>query len=161
MSKDSAKVALVTGAAKGIGQGIARQLALKAVRVVIADIDATAGEATAEQFKGLGLEASFIQTDISSEAEIIAAVEHAEKSYGGLDYLINNAGINLSYDATKMTVSEWDCVMAIDLRGAWLCAKHAIPRMLERGKGVIINIASVHASMTSYNAFPYARQNLA
>ncbi|MEM7737858.1 MAG: SDR family NAD(P)-dependent oxidoreductase [Deinococcota bacterium] len=150
------KVALVTGAAKGIGQGIARQLALQGAAVVVADIDAETGQLATAELQELGAKASFIETDISLEEQIIAAVNHAKTHYGGLDILVNNAGINLSYDATTMISQEWDAAMSIDLKGAWLCAKYAIPEMRARGQGAIINIASVHATMTTYNVFPYA-----
>lgn len=156
MTSLKGEVALVTGAAKGIGQGIAWQLAKQGATVVIADIDDLAGLETTKALQASGANASFIHANIASEEQIIAAVHHCTKQHAGLDILVNNAGINLSYDATQMTSQEWDDVMAIDLKGAWLCSKHAIPKMLERGKGVIINIASVHATMTSYNVFPYA-----
>jgi NAD(P)-dependent dehydrogenase (short-subunit alcohol dehydrogenase family) len=160
MTRDSpsltGKVALVTGAAKGVGMGIAKQLANRGAAVVLADIDETAGRETTELLKSLGAKASFIKTDICSEEESMAAVRHAKEKFTALDILVNNAGINFSFDATTMTAKDWDNSMAIDLKGAWLCCKYAIPEMLSRGGGVIINIASVHATMTTYKTFPYA-----
>ncbi len=156
MTTLAGKVALITGAAKGIGQGIAKQLALRQVSVVIADIDEAEGQETARDLQEQGFKATFIATDIASENMIISAVKHAVKEFNGLDILVNNAGINLSYDLTKMTSEAWDKAMAIDLKGAWLCAKHAIPVMLQKNKGVVINISSVHATLTTYDVFPYA-----
>ncbi len=150
------KVALVTGAAKGIGMGIAKQLANKGASVVLADVDARAGEETTELLKNSGAKVSFVKTDICSEEEIVAAVHHAKEKFAALDVLVNNAGIYFHFDATTMTSKDWDNSMAIDLKGAWLCCKYAIPEMLSRNGGVIINIASVHATMTTYKAFPYA-----
>jgi NAD(P)-dependent dehydrogenase (short-subunit alcohol dehydrogenase family) len=156
MSQLTGKVALVTGAAKGIGQGIARQLACKGAAVVIADIDVAAGKQTLQELLDSGARASFTETNIVFEAHIEASVAHAKKTFGGLDILVNNAGVNSSFDATEMSSQAWDEVMAIDLKGAWLCAKHAIPEMLKRGGGTVINIASVHATQTTYHTFPYA-----
>ena len=150
------KVALITGAAKGIGRGIARQLSMKGAAVVLADIDHQIGQETARSLVASGAPASFIEADISSEEAVTSAVAHAKDRFGALDILVNNAGVNLHFDATAMTSEEWDESMAVDLKGAWLCCKHALPEMLTRGGGVIVNIASVHATMTTYNAFPYA-----
>ena len=75
--------------------------------------------------------------------------------FGGLNILVNNAGANQHYDASRMSVEEWERSMSLNLRGAWLCCKHALPIMAEQNAGVIINIASVHATMTATNFFPY------
>lgn len=156
MIKLNGKVALVTGASKGIGKGIASQLAARQAFVMIADIDEHEGQKTAHALNKQGLNTAFSYADIVSEKSISAAVSATIKQFGGLDILVNNAGVNLSYDLTQMTAAAWDKAMAIDLKGAWLCAKHSIPEMLKRGAGVVINIASVHANMTTYHVFPYA-----
>lgn len=150
------KVALVTGAAKGIGRGIAEQLAGGGAAVVLADIDCYAGRATTEALEAAGARVTFVEADISSEDAVAAAVTHAKSTFGGVDILVNNAGINLHYDATTMTTTEWDHSMGVDLKGAWLCCKYTLPEMCARGGGVVVNIASVHATMTTYKAFPYA-----
>ena len=149
------RVALVTGAGRGIGKAIAVRLAQAGAAVVLAEIDAKAGEAAAQTLQIAGAEAVFVQTDVSQEAEVAAAVQLA-KLFGGLDILVNNAGRNLAYNAAEMTSEEWDSGMAVDLKGAWLCCKHALPELVSRGGGVIINIASVHATLTTYNMFPYS-----
>ena len=157
MSRSLAKrVAFVTGAGRGIGRAIAECLATSGAAVVLADIDAEAGEAAARTLQSSGYAAIFVQTDVSCETEIAAAVGLTKKELGGLDILVNNAGRNLSHDAAEMTSEEWDNGMAVDLKGAWLCCKYALPEMVARGGGVIINIASVHATLTTYNMFPYS-----
>ena len=149
------RVALVTGAGRGIGKATAVRLAQAGAAVVLAEIDAEAGEAAAQTLQIAGAKAVFIQTDVSQETEVAAAVKFA-KRFGGLDILVNNAGRNLAYNAAEMTSEEWDSGMAVDLKGAWLCCKYALPEMVARGGGVIINIASVHATLTTYNMFPYS-----
>lgn len=155
MSKLAGRVALVTGAARGIGRAIAEQLAEDGASITLADIDGVAGEDAARRIRRDGGQACFVLTDISQEAAVSEAVKHTKSAFGGLDILVNNAGLNLSYNATEMTSEQWDSGMAVDLKGAWLCCKYALPEMVARGGGVIINIASVHATLTTYNMFPY------
>ena len=150
------RVALVTGAGRGIGKAIAVRLAQAGAAVVLAEIDAEAGEAAAQTLQAAGANALFVQTDVSCETEVVRAVERAKKEFGGLDILVNNAGRNLAYNAAEMTSEEWDSGMAVDLKGAWLLCKYALPEMVSRGGGVIVNIASVHATLTTYNMFPYS-----
>ena len=76
--------------------------------------------------------------------------------HGALDVLVNNAGVNAYFDATEMTEAEWDRTFAVDLKGAWLCAKHALGPMKRAGRGSIVNIASIHATLTIPGMFPYA-----
>ncbi len=145
----------MTGAGRGIGKAIAVRLAQAGAAVVLAEIDADAGEAAAQTLQATGANAVFVQTDVSQETEVAAAVQVA-KEFGGLDILVNNAGRNLAYNAAEMTSEEWDSGMAVDLKGAWLLCKYTLPEMVSRGGGVIINIASVHATLTTYNMFPYS-----
>ncbi len=150
------KTAFVTAAGRGIGRGIAQQLAQRGAAVALTDIDAEAGNAVRGELTELGARAIFVPTDVRSEDAIRAAVEAAAQAFGGLNILVNNAGQNFHYDATQMAQAEWDDAIATNLRSAWLCSKYAIPRMVEAGGGVIVNIASVHANMTMYGNFPYA-----
>lgn len=150
------KVALVTGAARGIGRGIARQLAARGAAVALTDIDASAGQDALAEILEAGGRAIFIRMDVRDEAAIRAATDETIRAFGGLNVLVNNTGLNFHYDATQMQQHEWDDALAINLRSAWLCSKHAIPHMAAQGGGVIVNIASVHANMTMYGNFPYA-----
>ena len=149
------KSAFVTGAGKGIGRGIAEQLAAQGASVTIAEINEKTGRSTAAALCQAGHKAQFEQVNIRSEDEIKAGIAAHLKRFGRLDILVNNAGANQHYDASRMTVEEWEKSMSLNLRGAWLCARHALPIMADQQAGVIINIASVHATMTAYNFFPY------
>ncbi len=149
------KSAFVTGAGQGIGRGIAEELAAQGVSLTIADINAETGGSTADELCAAGHHAQFVQVDIRDEVEIRLGIAEHLRAFGGLDVLVNNAGRNQNYNAATMSVDEWEQSISLNLRGAWLCSKHALPIMAEQEDGVIINIASVHATMTMYNNFPY------
>jgi NAD(P)-dependent dehydrogenase (short-subunit alcohol dehydrogenase family) len=149
------KVALVTGGAQGIGRAIVEKFAQEGARVSFLDREEAAGAATARELDHGG-SVAFIRADVTREAEVKAAVEAVVGRSGRLDVLVNNAGVNAYSDATEMTEREWDAVFAVDLKGAWLCAKHALPAMKRAGSGSIVNIASIHANLTIAGMFPYA-----
>ena len=147
--------AFVTGAGQGIGRGIAEQLALNGACLTIAEINEATGTSSADELNEAGHQAQFVKVDIRSEDDIRAGIAAHLERFGGLDIVVNNAGQNQHFDASKMSVDEWERSMSLNLRGAWLCSKHALPIMAAQSGGVIINIASVHATMTAYNFFPY------
>ncbi len=149
------KSAFVTGAGQGIGRGIAEQLAAQGASVTIAEINDATGQSAADELCHKGYRAQFAQVDIRSERDIKGGIAAHLARFGGLDILVNNAGANQHFDASQMSVDEWEHSMSLNLRGAWLCCKHALPVMARQESGVIINIASVHATMTAYNFFPY------
>lgn len=149
------KVAVVTGGAQGIGQAIVEKFHSEGARVVFFDRDEAKGAATAASFSGEH-SPRFMACDVTVEAEVEAATRATLGEYGQLDILVNNAGINAYFDAVTMTEAEWDHVFAVDLKGAWLCTKHALPALRRSGTGSIVNIASIHAFMTTYGMFPYA-----
>jgi NAD(P)-dependent dehydrogenase (short-subunit alcohol dehydrogenase family) len=137
------KVAVVTGAAMGIGRSTAVLLAGEGARVVVADIaEEQAGE-TLELIKEGGGEAIFVKTDVSSSGDVKAAVEAAVESYGGLDVMHNNVGIALGASVVDTTEDLWNRVLDVNLGGVFRGCKYAIPRMIERGGGSIVNSASV------------------
>ena len=148
------KVAVVTGGAQGIGRAIVEKLAREGARVCFLDRDEAAGAMTLREIGDPGV--SFTRADITREKEVAAAMEEVGRAGGRLDVLVNNAGINAYFDAAAMTEAEWDSVFAVDLKGAWLCCKHALPMMKRQGGGSIVNIASIHASLTMAGMFPYA-----
>jgi NAD(P)-dependent dehydrogenase (short-subunit alcohol dehydrogenase family) len=150
------KIALVTGGGRGIGKGIALQLAQRGAAVILAEVDPAAGQAARDELTALGGRALFVPTDVRDEAAIQAVVAETVRTFGGLNILVNNAGQDMHYDATQMAQSEWDNAMAMNLRSAWLGSKYAIPHLVAAGGGVIVNIASVHATLTMFNSFPYA-----
>jgi NAD(P)-dependent dehydrogenase (short-subunit alcohol dehydrogenase family) len=143
---------VVTGGAQGIGRAIVMTALREGARVAFVDVDAERGRETERQVGG----AHFVQGDIAQEPEVEAAVAVARGLIGAIDVLINNAGRNAYADPVRMSEGEWDAVFAVDLKGAWLCSKHVLPEMIERGSGSIINIASLHGSLTAQGQFPYA-----
>ncbi len=149
------KSAFVTGAGQGIGRGIAEVLVANGAAVTVAEINEETGQSTADALRQAGYEAQFTALDIRSEDEVKAGIAAHMEAYSRLDIVVNNAGANQHFDASRMSVDEWERSMSLNLRGAWLCSKHALPIMAAQQAGVIINIASVHATMTTYNFFPY------
>ncbi|AFJ48170.1 3-oxoacyl-ACP reductase FabG [Shimwellia blattae] len=139
--KLASKTAIVTGAARGIGSGIARVLAREGARVVIADRDPH-GEVTAAALRDAGAQALFIPCNISDKAQVDTLFARAQEAFGPVDVLVNNAGINRDAMLHKLTLADWDAVIDINLKGTFLCMQQAAIRMRERGAGRIINIAS-------------------
>src|SRR6266508_1007031 len=150
------KVAFITGAGRGIGRAIAYKMAHEGAMVALADIDFESARSAAEELQEEGCQALAIQTDITHETEVQAAVSQAVERFGRVDILVNNAGKNFYYDATTMSEADWDNAMNVDVKGAWLCCKHVLPTMKVARAGSIINIASVHARITAPGHFPYA-----
>lgn len=147
------EVVVVTGGAQGIGRAVV-EVALREGAVVVAlDIDQAAGRRLLEDSPASAVE--FHQVDVTDESAVESTFERIRASHGGPDVLVNNAGRNAYGDVVSMTGGEWDEVFALDLKAAWLCAKHALPTMFERGRGVIVNVASVHGHMTTEGMFPY------
>jgi NAD(P)-dependent dehydrogenase (short-subunit alcohol dehydrogenase family) len=150
------KVAIITGAGRGIGRATAEKFVAEGAAVVIAELDPEPGEETAQRLTAQGGRARFIRCDITDEESVRRTVEQTLAHFGRLDILVNNAGVNTYFDATEMTQEEWDQAMAVDLKGAWLCAKYALRPMKAARRGSIVNIASIHAIMTTEGMFPYA-----
>ncbi len=120
------------------------------------DVDARAGTDAARELAGSGRAVEFVQVDVTREDDVRRGVARVIEAHGRVDVLVNNAGINTYFDAAAMTEAEWDAVFAVDLKGAWLCAKHVLPGMVARRSGSIVNIASIHATLTMAGMFPYA-----
>jgi NAD(P)-dependent dehydrogenase (short-subunit alcohol dehydrogenase family) len=150
-------VAVVTGAAKGIGAATVRALHRDGASVALLDIDDAAGE-LAKSFGSRGL---FVHCDVSKRGDVEQAFERIIPHFGGIDLLVNNAGIQHYGTVTETSEEEWDRVLGINLKSAFLCSKFAIPSMLSRGKGVIINLASVQAFMSQNKVAPYTTSKTA
>jgi NAD(P)-dependent dehydrogenase (short-subunit alcohol dehydrogenase family) len=132
------KSAIVTGSARGIGQAIAMSFAAEGARVLVADIlDGT------ETVSRIGPMAVYQETDLEQEPQIESMVARAQREFGGVDILVNNAVVQYEQDLEVLTVDTLDHMYRVNLRGVILCCKHAVPRMLQRGGGNIVNIASV------------------
>ncbi|MFC6088761.1 3-oxoacyl-ACP reductase [Saccharothrix lopnurensis] len=138
------RVAVVTGGGSGIGLASARRLAAEGARVVVADVDGDAGKAAAEAVDGL-----FVQVDVTDEEQVQALFQTAVDAYGSLDVAFNNAGISPPEDDSILTtgIEAWDRVQRVNLTSVYLCCKYAIPHMLDRGRGSVINTASFVATM--------------
>ena len=145
------RVALVTGAAAGIGRATVTALAREGASVVIADLDGKSAHRAAEEIRATGRIADSVKMDGAVEADVARAVAFAVERFGGLDVLHNNAAessravMSQDLDVESMEVSVWDQVMAVNLRGVMLGCKHALPVMLARGRGSIINTSSAAA----------------
>lgn len=138
------KVAIITGAGSGMGRVAAQLFAAEGARIVVAEFDEGAGNQTVESVLEAGGDATFVRTDISSEADAKAMVDHAVARYGRVDVLYNNAAIMPEPDHSVIDtdVATWDRVMAVNVRGVFLGCKYAIPPMLAQGSGSVINISS-------------------
>lgn len=152
----NAENVLVTGAAQGIGRAIAVRAAQEGARVCLLDIDETGGQDALTEVRDLGVRAMFTKADITDEDDVARAVAEAAETLGPVTVLVNNAGRNSYADPVRMTEAEWDAVFAVDLKGAWMMARAVLPAMIERRKGSIVNIASLHARLTTQGMFPYA-----
>jgi len=150
------KTAIVTGGARGIGRAIVAKCAEEGARVVFLDFDEAAASAALPELRQAGRAVEFLRADVTKDAEVSAAVAEVLRRHSRIDVLVNNAGVNAYFDAATMTEADWDSVFAVDLKGAWLCARHVLPFMRERRAGSIVNIASIHATLTIAGMFPYA-----
>ena len=155
MPRLAERIALVTGGSRGIGRAIVEKFLAEGATVVFFDIDTAAAKRTAREAGAAGV-VQFIGADVTRELDVHRGVEQVLKTHGRIDVLVNNAGVNAYFDPVRMTEAEWESVFAVDLKGAWLCAKHVLPGMKARGKGSIVNIASIHATLTIAGMFPYA-----
>ena len=141
------KVALVTGAASGIGQAIAKLMAQEGAQVAIADINDQGGQETVAQ---IGEEAAFYKhTDVGSNTEVQSLVEATVARFGSIDILVNNAAIVLFKRLIDTEPEDWDRVIATNLRSVYLCSRYTIPHMMGRGHGAIVNISSARALATT------------
>jgi NAD(P)-dependent dehydrogenase (short-subunit alcohol dehydrogenase family) len=139
------KVVLVTGGNSGIGQATALAFAKEGAKVMMAGRRVSEGKETVAMIKETGGEAHFVQTDVMKTTEVEALIAACVTNYGGLDYAVNNAGI----EGTPFTLAAeyeeeiWDKVIDTNLKGVWLCMKYEIPEMLKHGQGAIVNMSSV------------------
>ncbi len=147
------RIALVTGGTRGIGLATVRRLLAGGHRVAFCGRDPEAGRAAEAE---LGPDARFVLADVGDERAVRALVHACAERLGPPTVLVNNAGVNATYDPTAMTEAQWDAFFAVDLKAAWLTAKHVLAHMLAAGQGAIVNVSSIHAHATLPGFFPYA-----
>jgi NAD(P)-dependent dehydrogenase (short-subunit alcohol dehydrogenase family) len=154
----SGKVALVTGGASGIGRACAQLFAREGASVVVSDVALEGGHETVRLIEEDGGEASFVEADVSKAAQVEALVGRALEAYGRLDYAFNNAGIEgrMATNTADYSEEDWDRVIAVNLKGVWLCMKHEIPQMLSQGAGSIVNNSSVEGLVGLQGTSAYA-----
>ncbi|MBI3078747.1 MAG: SDR family NAD(P)-dependent oxidoreductase, partial [Deltaproteobacteria bacterium] len=139
------RVAVITGAGTGIGEATARRFVQEGARVAVADLDVAGGERVAKELQAQGAQALFVRTDVTVKAEVETLIQRAVAEFGRLDILVNNAGINRDAFAAKLREEDWDAVLAVNLKGTFLCAQAALVLMSAQSSGRIINTSSIGA----------------
>ena len=152
------KAAIVTGAGAGIGAAVAALFAKEGARVLAVDRDGARASEVADKTGGLAMEA-----DVSDEAAVAAMVRHAQEAFGRIDVLVNNAGYGIRGSVVDTAAGDWDALMAVNLKGVFLCSKHAIPIMAAGGGGVIVNTASnvAHVGLADRAAYVASKGGVA
>jgi NAD(P)-dependent dehydrogenase (short-subunit alcohol dehydrogenase family) len=148
------RVAIVTGGGQGIGRAIVERFLREGMAVVIADSDEEAGRETETDLSKAG-KVLFAATEVSDESRVEATIARTIQTFGRLDVLVNNAATSRGKPVTELTREEWDRVIAVNLTGPFLCAKHAAPHLRRQG-GAIVNIASTRALMSEKNTEAYS-----
>ena len=144
MGRLEGKVALITGAALGMGRAHARLFASEGAKVIVTDINEEAGRENVEAINKDGGEAIFLKHDVANESDWKQVIDKSVETYGKVDILVNNAGILLSKSLEDTSVDEWDLVMNINLKGVFLGCREIIPAMNKAGGGSIVNISSIY-----------------
>jgi NAD(P)-dependent dehydrogenase (short-subunit alcohol dehydrogenase family) len=147
------RTAIVTGARRGIGRGIALALAKAEANVTVSDINLEDCQKVVEEIKGLGSRGLAVKCDVSQTADVEEMVKRTTNEFGSVDILVNNAGIISYKPFLELTDKDWDMIISVNLRGQFLCARAAAREMLKKNWGRIINIASI-SSGGSGIAFP-------
>jgi len=149
------KVALITGAGSGIGKEAALLFTQEGARVAVADLDQASAERVTQEIEQSGGKAFPIQADVSSAKDCEAIVTKTAEVFGGLDILFNNAGIPMPKPLDALSEEDWDQAMAVNLKSVFLCTKFAVPKMIGRGGGAIVNTSSMVASTGSRGQSAY------
>lgn len=153
--RHAGKVAIVTGAANGIGLACARKLHAEGARVLMSDIDAEKVEVEARALSPSGDTAIATRCDVADCAQMVASIELAESRFGPLDIMVNNAGLSFARDVLEITNDEVDRILGINLKGTFFGTQEAAKRMAARGTGAIVNMSSMQAALVIPNQLPY------
>jgi len=157
MSESQPKVAIVTGAAQGIGRATAEELARDGWAAVVADLNLPLGEEVAASIRAAGKPALALEVDVTRRESVGRMVETVTAKFGRIDVLVNNAGIaGRAVPLLEVTDEDWDAMMAIDLKSMYYCCRAVLPGMLERRSGSIVNVASIAGKEGNPNMVPYS-----
>lgn len=162
MPGPSDRVVVITGAADGIGRTTAGRFASMGARVVIADIDEAKGRAAADELTSQGFSARFVAADVSETGSVAALFERVVEAHGGVDVLVNNAAVALPGSVTGIEEEVWQRVLNTNLTGAWRAMRSALPHMVRRSGGAIVNISSMqaHRGFLGWAAYAAAKGGL-
>lgn len=150
------KVALVTGGALGIGRACARMLAMEGAAVAVTDTLDHEGQQLVDEICTHGGTAGYWHMDVTDENQVTQATQMVQQKYGPITVLVNNAGISgVDKPTHEISAEEWDRVMAVNVKGVFLCTKHTVPQMLLAGKGSIINLSSIYGLVSAPDVPPY------
>ncbi|MCI0352046.1 MAG: SDR family NAD(P)-dependent oxidoreductase, partial [Acidobacteriales bacterium] len=150
-------VAIITGAAQGIGLATAWELARQGMAVAIADLNLSLAEQAAVELRAGGYDAAAFEADVSKRESVWRMVEGVLKEFGRIDVLVNNAGIaGRAVPLLEVAEEEWDEMIAVDLKSVYLCCQAVLPHMIERRSGAIVNVASIAGKEGNPNMVPYS-----
>jgi NAD(P)-dependent dehydrogenase (short-subunit alcohol dehydrogenase family) len=156
MNRVEHKIAIVTGAALGIGRATCLLLAQEGAKVAVTDVLTTEGRKLVEDIQAKGGEAEYWHLDVSKESEVKQVFAEVREKWSKIDVLVNNAGIaGVNKPTHEITEAEWNALMAINVNGVFLCTKHAVRSMLETGSGSIINLSSMYGLISAPDIPPY------
>ena len=154
MERLEGRVALVTGAASGIGKATARRLADEGAAVLLTDVNESLGATTTEELRAAGARVDFLRHDVASEADWEAAVAKAVEEFGGLDIVVNNAGMGDLATIEETSLEDWQRTIAIDQTGVFLGMKTAAPHLKASGHGSVVNISSIFGTSGGFGTSP-------
>jgi NAD(P)-dependent dehydrogenase (short-subunit alcohol dehydrogenase family) len=149
MGRLDKKIAIVTGAGRGIGRAIATRLAEDGATIAVTDIDESLGKETLSKLKSLSPDSMSFKLDVTKENQIKACIHKIIARYGNIDILVNNAGVSTMGRFNELTTDEWDFNMNINAKGAWLVTKHVAPILMKNKKGKIIMVASMAGKLAA------------
>lgn len=149
------KVAIVTGAGRGLGAAMAKGLAAAGAALVVADIDFDAAAVVAQSIEEIGAKAHPVKVDVGDAASVKNMVDAAVQTFGTVDILVNNAGINRRGPCIEMSEEDWDAVIRVNLKGVFLCSREVGKILVQKGSGKVINIASLLATVAQPDRGPY------